>query len=87
MQFKRCVCGKSISSARNLCAKCLGLYGREPANWPEWVRYSAYDIQREWNRNRRHDELMVIDDTQVDDRWPHERGVGAAWDYILEEMV
>jgi hypothetical protein len=47
------------------------------------------DVQRELNRDRRHDELTVFDDDPVDDRYPSElpNNVGAAWEYIARDML
>lgn len=65
MTQRYCVCGKPISMKRQLCADCLEIYGDEPEEWPEWLRWQVNDIQRDINYERRHDEFWLDDEDEL----------------------
>ena len=56
---KRCVCGVEIPSNRSLCRECVEIYGTNPNEWPEWLRWQVDDIQREWDYERNNDCLPL----------------------------
>lgn len=86
--MRRCVCGAPIRASNSLCPSCLDEYGRDPGQWPEWVRYLVREERREVDRARLHREYALwVDTTPVDDRYPSEMGNGAiaaAWAAIRE---
>lgn len=60
-----CVCGKTLSMNRQLCGDCLEVYGVDPEEWPEWLRWQINDIQRDINYERRHDEFWLDDEDEL----------------------
>lgn len=47
MKTKRCVCGKAITSNFDLCEKCMVEYGKNRAEWPDWLTFMVADMKRE----------------------------------------
>ena len=47
MKTKRCVCGKVITSNFDLCEKCMVEYGKNRAEWPDWLTFMVADMKRE----------------------------------------
>ena len=50
MSKKCCVCGKVITNSYDLCNYCLGEYGSNSTEWPEWLRFIVADLHRERDR-------------------------------------
>lgn len=65
MNQRYCVCGKAISIRRQLCGECLEIYGNQPCDWPEWLKWQIGDIQREVDCERRHDEFWLDDEDEL----------------------
>lgn len=42
-----------------ICTKCEEIYGNRALGWPEWLRFSWNDIQRERRRERRQRQFEV----------------------------
>ena len=59
---RKCVCGASIPNNWNLCSGCLETYGTDRSEWPAWLSFHVSDLKREWNHDRRHDELEYDDE-------------------------
>ena len=59
---RRCACGKYVPHNWSLCKGCLEIYGTDRDAWPAWLSFSVSDIKREWNRDRRHDEVAYNDE-------------------------
>ena len=59
---RRCVCGEQTPYNWSLCKECLAIYGVDRNAWPAWLSFSVSDIKREWNRDRRHDEVAYNDE-------------------------
>lgn len=51
---KHCICGKVITSSRDLCNACLAEYGSDSDLWPEWLIFAISDT---W-RKRYQDEII-----------------------------
>ncbi len=47
--YSRCenAYGKTITLNSRLCSECAEIYGLEPNEWPEWLRWMLSDIQRD----------------------------------------
>lgn len=58
--MRYCICGKSIAQRRQLCKECLEIYGENPNEQPEWVRWQIADIQRELDYDRNHDHINIL---------------------------
>ena len=52
---KECVCGCLIANNRTLCRDCAEIYGINPAEWPEWLRWKFSDLRREHVYGMAHD--------------------------------
>lgn len=40
-------CGKRITYRFAICSACEKIYGRRTAQWPDWLRFSWNDTQRQ----------------------------------------
>ena len=54
-----CPCGKQIRVDRRLCGECAEIYGTDPKEWPEWLRWQVNDIQRELDCERNNEQLSL----------------------------
>jgi len=55
---KACVCGVAIPASWSLCPECLQRYGADRERWPPWLRFMVADIEREWQAERKHAEVL-----------------------------
>jgi len=58
-----CPCGKKIRIDRRLCGECADIYGLDPDEWSEWLRWYISDIQRELD-DERNNQYLSIDDIE-----------------------
>lgn len=63
-----CPCGKQVRIDRRLCWECADIYGTDPSEWPEWLRWQVSDIQREIDYERNNNESLCIDDIEPNGR-------------------
>lgn len=56
-----CPCGKQIRIDRRLCGECADIYGLDPDEWPEWLRFLVSDTQRELDFDLKHAHLRLED--------------------------
>jgi len=56
-----CICGKPIQNNRRLCKECGEIYGYNPNDWPEWLRWLVSDMQRSIDQERNHVEVPLDD--------------------------
>ena len=59
--IKQCVCGAIIPNGRSLCRECAEIYGTNPGEWPEWLRWAVSDIQRVHIEDLKHAHLRLED--------------------------
>lgn len=45
-----CPCGKRITGKTHLCKECKFIYGSNPVEWPEWLRFLVNDMERDLRR-------------------------------------
>ncbi len=64
---KECAgCGNLMYDLRRqLCFDCVKKYGVDKSKWPEWLIFSAKNIQDEWNKSRNHDDLPLYDESLI----------------------
>lgn len=58
---RQCVCGKPIKINKRLCPECIAIYGTDPDEWPEWLRWLVGDIQRDIQYDYSHNDHVSID--------------------------
>ena len=56
---KECVCGSSIANNRTLCKECAEIYGIDPDEWPEWLRWKFNDLRREHIADLTHNHMRL----------------------------
>ena len=61
---KLCACGTEIKNNRSLCLECGEIYGYDPKDWPEWLRWLVSDIQREHMDDLVHKHLSYEDEIE-----------------------
>lgn len=56
-------CGTHITWRFAICTNCEAEYGRSARDWPEWLRYSWNDIQRQRRAAKKNttNEILVYD--------------------------
>jgi len=59
--MRNCVCGKTITLNSRLCSECAEIYGLEPNEWPEWLRWMLSDIQRDVQYEHTHNDHVSIE--------------------------
>jgi hypothetical protein len=62
-------CSNWITYRFAICADCEKRYGNSARNWPDWLRFTWNDIQRERRRNKkvRQNEISFIEFEDEDD--------------------
>jgi len=61
MRGHRCLagCGKAITYRFAICSDCEKIYGRSSLQWPEWLRYSWKQTQKDRRKEKKHKQNCI----------------------------
>lgn len=82
-----CVCDDRITGTGWVCHDCAKEHDLKGpvSSWPVWAKALRIS-EKQCRRQDERDAGRLWNIADMDDLYPHERGVGEAWDYLINDM-